>query len=256
MKFRFIDTGFNNAYMNMAIDEALLNSKLPVLRFYQWKPAGLSLGYFQRLKEINIDFCKKNNIDIVRRLTGGNAVLHEHELTYSFIISEKRMPISIIESYKKISLGLLKGLKSLGLNGVMNEDVKKSEKSSVCFNDPSWYEILVNGKKIVGSAQKRVNGKILQHGAILTDINVEKYSNCFNNCNDDIINNLKKRMTSINGELKNKISYEILKSSIKKGFQEALNIEFFDDELTGSEKESAQELFDLKYSKDKWNFRI
>ena len=77
------------------------------------------------------------------------------------------MPKSVIESYKIISKGLLQGLKSLGLNPTMNEDVKKEEKSAICFNDPSWYEIVVNGKKIVGSAQKRMNGKLLQHGAVL-----------------------------------------------------------------------------------------
>src|SRR3989338_6905565 len=117
MQFRLINTGFNTPAMNMAIDEALLTSKMPVLRFYRWKQAGLSLGYFQDIKDINVNFCKKNNIDIVRRITGGKTVLHDKELTYSFVIDvseiqsisehaqkssifdKKSMPKSIIESY-------------------------------------------------------------------------------------------------------------------------------------------------------------
>ena len=202
MRFRLIDTGLNKPSMNMAIDEALLTSKLPVLRFYGWKPAGLSIGYFQSTKNFNLKNLKKHNVDLVRRPTGGNAVLHDKEVTYSFIIDEKEMPKSIVESYKMISKGLLQGLKNLGLNAAMNENVEKGEKSAVCFNDTSWYEIIVNGKKIVGSAQKRVNGKLLQHGAILIDTDVEKYCSLFNNCNKELINKVKQRMTSINDELK------------------------------------------------------
>ena len=93
----FIDTGFNNAYINMAIDEVLLSSRVPVLRFYQWEPCAVSIGRFQDLNEIDLEFCTENSIDVVRRITGGKAVLHEKELTYSFIIDKKMMPRSIIE---------------------------------------------------------------------------------------------------------------------------------------------------------------
>jgi len=93
MQLRVIDTGYKNAFMNMAIDEALLTSKLPVLRFYRWKPAGLSLGYFQDINKIDVEQCKKLGIDVVRRLTGGDAVLHDKELTYSFIIGEESQKI-------------------------------------------------------------------------------------------------------------------------------------------------------------------
>jgi len=179
MKIRFIDTKSNNAYMNMAIDEALLTSKHPVLRFYTWKPAALSIGYFQKTKLLDKKNIKKHKVDLVRRLTGGNAVLHDKELTYSFIIDEKLMPKSIISSYKKISSGLLQGLMNINLKPTLNTKVKKQEKSPVCFNDPSWYEILVNKKKIIGSAQKRINKKILQHGSILLNINTKKYLSLF-----------------------------------------------------------------------------
>ncbi len=273
MRFRLIDTGYENAFTNMAIDEALLKSKLPVLRFYGWKPAGLSIGYFQSTKNFNFENLKRHGIDLVRRLTGGNAVLHDKEVTYSFIIdmskmqsifehvknpkrvfNEKEMPKSIVESYRKISKGLLEGLKNLGLNSLMSEAVEKGEKSAVCFNDPSWYEILVSGKKIVGSAQKRVNGKLLQHGAILIDIDVGKYCSLFSNCNEELIKKLKERMTSINSELKKEMNYNHVKQSMIKGFEKALDIEFEESGLTEEELELAKKLERNKYSSRKWNY--
>lgn len=253
MKFRLINTQFNIPSMNMAIDEALLTSPIPVLRFYQWEPAGLSIGYFQHIQQINTEFCKENNIEIVRRLTGGKAVLHDKELTYSFIIGEKEMPESVIESYKKISKGILKALQLLNLKPTLNEDVEKEEKSAVCFNDSSWYEILINKKKLVGSAQKRINGKLLQHGAILLDMDIETYANCFNNCSGKIINNLKQRITSINSELDKKVTCSELKNAMKKGFEGELGIEFIDSKLTQEEVKLSEELSSKKYSSVKWN---
>ena len=250
MKFRLIDTSFNTPSMNMAIDEALMISDMPVLRFYQWKPAALSIGNFQDLDKINQEFCKENNIEIVRRLTGGNAVLHDKELTYSFIIDEKKMPKSVIESYKEISKGLVTGLQILGLRPAMNKDVKKEKKSDICFNDPSWYEILVNKKKIIGSAQKRAHGKILQHGAILMDIDIKKYANCFNNSTELTEFNMKNRITSLRSELKERIHIEKLKSAIKEGFEESLEIEFIESRLTEDERELAEQLNKGKYSKE------
>ena len=285
MKWRFIDTGVNSGPMNMAIDEALLTSKAPVLRFYRWKPACLSIGYFQSIKNINFKNLKKYKGDIVRRPTGGNAVLHDKELTYSVIIDEKKMPKSVIESYKIISKGLMQGLKNLGLDPKMNEDVKKEDKSAICFNDPSWYEIVVNGKKIIGSAQKRINGKLLQHGAVLIGIDIKQYCSSFNNCNEEIIKKVKQRMTSINDELKNfalararqgtslagcrvakrpkpmhakffsdKINYETVKEAMKKGFEVGLNIKLKNSKLTKEELRLAKELERNKYSTKEWNY--
>ena len=254
MKFRLIDSGLNSASMNMAIDEALLSSKLPVIRFYGWKPHSLSIGYFQSIKSINLENLKKNNISLVRRLTGGNAVLHDKELTYSIITDESNMPKNIIESYKKISKGLLEGLKNLGLKAVMNESIKKGDRSAVCFNDPSWYEILVNKKKIIGSAQKRIDGKVLQHGAVLIDVDVEKYCSLFNNCNSNFIDKAKSRITSINDELNKEIDYNDIKSAMKKGFEKSLKIEFIEDKLSEKELKLAEKLERNKYSNKNWNY--
>jgi lipoyl(octanoyl) transferase len=184
--------------------------------------------------EINQEYCGNNGIRIVRRITGGKAVLHDKEITYSIIIDNELMPESVIESYKELSKGLLEGLKILGLNAVMNEKVEKKEKSPVCFSDPSWYEIVAKGKKIIGSAQKRVNGKILQHGAILIDLNFTTYANCF--LKPPEVNNLKERITTIKLELGKDIKPTQVKDAIILGFKRTLNIKFKKDRLTNDEK--------------------
>ncbi len=247
MIFRFIDTGFNTPAMNMAIDEALLSSPEPVLRVYQWKPAGLSLGYHQDIREINVDFCKKAGISIVRRLTGGNAILHDNEITYSYIIDEKLMPDSLLESYKRISEGLLNSLCILGVDAAMNERVEKKEKSPICFQDPSWYEITVNGKKIIGSAQKRTRGKVLQHGAVLIGLDYEKYGNCFTSFS---LERMKERITSITRE-KGRISPDAVKNALKEGFKQS-GVIMKDSALTAEERNKSVKLSE-KYASREWN---
>lgn len=282
MNFRLIDTGFNNAAMNMAIDESLLASKKPVLRFYRWKPAALSLGYFQNVSDINIKECKKNNVDIVRRITGGKTVLHDRELTYSFIIDERAMPKSIIESYKIISRGILMALKELGVNASIKKeiDINKSirkkinnenlsmekeslnnkknkirNKSAICFNEPSYYEIVVGNKKIVGSAQTRKDGKLLQHGSVLIDININKLTSLFNIKNKkEIIKQSEKRITSINDELNKKIDYTDVAGAMRNGFEKNFKVDLEEDKLTEKELDTAKRLVKEKYSTKEWNF--
>jgi len=259
MEWRLINTNYNNPYLNMAIDEALLTSKLPVLRFYRWKPAGLSLGYFQDINDINIENCKKNDIGIVRRITGGKTVLHDKELTYSFVINEKSMPKGIIESYKVISKGILLALKELGVNALIEKEInKKNKNTSICFNDPSYYEIIVNNKKIVGSAQTRKQGKLLQHGSILIDVDIKKLISLFNlEDKREITEKTKKRVTSINNELNGKrVSYGNVAEAMKKGFEENFKIKFNEDKLRKEEITLANKLAKEKYSTKEWNFKL
>ncbi len=255
MHLRFLNTEKSNAAMNMAIDEVLLDSKLPVLRFYQWQPPAISIGYSQKLKEeINLESCKKHGIDFVRRLTGGKAVLHDKELTYSIILDEKTMPKTILESYKIISKGILLALQKLGVKAEMRNDVDKSDVSAICFSEPSYYEIVVNGKKIVGSAQVRKKGKILQHGSVLIDVDVERLCSLFNYSGKDVVEKVRKRITSINNELDKKVSFEEIAEAMKLGFGKNFKAELLPDELTEEEIASAKILAKEKYSTEKWNF--
>ena len=192
--WHFINSGKCSASFNMALDEALLewHSKGeigPVLRFYEWEPATLSIGYFQSVeREIDMDAVNRHGLGFVRRPTGGRGVLHEHELTYSVIVSEEYpdMPETVTEAYRVISGGVLEGFRNLGLDArfsvpetrEQNAELRKP-KSGVCFDAPSWYELVVEGKKIAGSAQTRQKGVILQHGAILLSLDEDKLVSLF-----------------------------------------------------------------------------
>ena len=261
MQCRFIDTGFRNAFENMAIDEAILEyCKIPTLRVYGWKPAAVSIGYNQDIEnEINVDYCRKNNIEIVRRITGGKAVFHDKEITYSFILPEDAnlVPFEVNESYRIIANALVIALKKIGIDA----DIKKAPdkiKTPICFNSSNWYEILANGRKISGSAQRRFNGKILQHGPILIDFDYNKNSSIFNlNNGFDNILNLKNRITSLKNELKNKnIGYKELKEAIKYGFKENFDFKIVEDFLSNEEAMLAEKLREEKYSTEEWNYRV
>ncbi len=238
----FIDTGYNNAFINMAIDEVLLSSRVPILRFYQWEPCAVSIGRYQDLDDIDIEYCTENSIDVVRRITGGKAVLHENELTYSFIIDKEMMPRSIIESYKIISSAIIQGLRTLGLNPEMNRLKVENRDNPVCFREPSFNELTINRKKFVGSAQVRRKGKLLQHGSILTGINTEKHSSCFKEKPE--VDDLRKRITYID------IPEEKLKSAIKHGFSGYFNTGLNERGLYIKELTEAEELARMKYKSE------
>jgi len=262
--------------MNMAIDEALmkLNSE-PVLRFYRWRPAAVSIGYSQDLKkEIDLKQCKRYNIDHVRRPTGGRAVLHDDELTYSFVCPKDFLPEEIIESYKVISSGIITALKKLGLKAEMKQgsDIEKS-KTPVCFDAPSWYEITVNGKKIVGSAQTRKQDKILQHGSVLMGFEHNLNVGIFNipdNKRPEMLKRLHEGVTYLNAELKlssesekgleksktsqrKKVTYEDVARAMHAGFEKNFNAKFALSRLTNEELRLAEQLDEEKYSTAQWN---
>lgn len=156
---------------NMALDEVLLESLSAsacpaTVRFYSWHPACLSLGYFQKEGEINFDECRRRGIQIVRRLTGGRAILHARELTYSIVM---RTSAGVLESFRRINMALLRGLGRMGVEAALVSKAKKpaeAGKSSICFLSPSWGEIMSGGKKLLGSAQTRRGSSILQHGSL------------------------------------------------------------------------------------------
>jgi len=205
--WRFIDSGNGSPAFNMALDEALLNwhseGKIPpIIRFYGWNPPTLSIGYFQNVvKEIDLDSVKKHGLGFVRRPTGGRGVLHEHELTYSVIVSEEHpeMPKTVTEAYRVISEGILKGFQHLGLEAYFavpktkeERDALKAPHSAVCFDAPSWYELVVEGRKVAGSAQTRQKGVILQHGSILLDLDEDKLFSLFKYPNERVKERMKK----------------------------------------------------------------
>src|SRR5213080_2969774 len=164
---------------NMAVDEVLLDgiaagSAPPTLRFYTWTPACLSLGYFQPFSVVNVEGCRGLGIDIVRRPTGGRAILHDRELTYSVALPASVLghDAGILPSYRRLSLALQAGLARLGIEVSLapeSEAPSRAGQGPVCFDRPSAHEILLRGRKVVGSAQVRRAGALLQHGSIVIE---------------------------------------------------------------------------------------
>ena len=271
--WNFINTGRKNPYYNMAMDEALLNFVSrgeidPVIRFYTWNPATLSIGYFQRLqKEIDIDKVKEKGYGLVRRQTGGRGVLHDKELTYSVIVPESHpnMPSTVTEAYKIISQGLLEGFKNLGFETYFaiprskeERDKLKQPRSSVCFDTPSWYELVVEGRKIAGSAQTRQKGVILQHGSILQDIDIDDLFDMFKFKNERLKAKMKEnfvqKAVAINDISNQHITLNEMENAFEAGFKKGLNIDFKPLELTEKQLEEVQELED-KYRSEAWMYR-
>ncbi|PWZ86910.1 octanoyltransferase, partial [Staphylococcus pseudintermedius] len=238
--WHFMNTGSHHPYYNMALDEALLNFVSrgeidPVVRFYTWNPPTLSIGYFQRLsKEIDIEKVKEKGYGLVRRQTGGRGVLHDKELTYSVIVPEAHpdMPQTVTEAYRVISGGLLEGFKSLGFDAHFAVPRSKEEReklkqprSSVCFDAPSWYELVVEGKKIAGSAQTRQKGVILQHGSILQDVDIDDLFDMFIFKNERLKAKMKEafieKAVAINDLSNETITLAQMEVAFKEGFKKA-----------------------------------
>lgn len=271
--WNFINTGSKDPYYNMAMDEALLNFVSrgeidPVIRFYTWNPATLSIGYFQRLKkEIDIEKVKEKGYGLVRRQTGGRGVLHDKELTYSVIVPEShpKMPTTVTEAYRVISQGLLEGFKNLGFETYFAVPRSKEEReklkqprSSVCFDAPSWYELVVEGRKIAGSAQTRQKGVILQHGSILQDIDVDELLDLFIFKHDRLKNKMKEafvdKAVAINDISEKHITLNEMEDAFKEGFKEGLQIEFKPLTLTDEQMNEVKEL-EEKFRSDEWTYR-
>lgn len=238
-KIRTVETGFNSAALNMAIDEALIESvgEVPILRTYGWRPAAVSIGYFQSMnEEVDVPKCREIGVDIVRRLTGGGAVLHENELTYSFI--SRRYPQNIVESYKWICDAIVISINRLGFDA-----------SFVPLND-----IVIEGKKVSGNAQTRRKGVLLQHGTILLDVNVNKMFSVLKvpseKLRDKIIKDVKERVTSLAGT-----TYDDMATSLKASFAVKSEAKLIADTLSTEEISHARWLAERKYSNNEWNLR-
>lgn len=261
-----LDTGSGDGYMNMAVDEALLlavqdRSRGPTIRFYRWHPPAISLGYFQEAADVvDASSLKEEGVTLVRRLTGGRAVLHQDEITYSMVLPEdwEGIPAGVIESYACLSQGILQGLRSLGLPVKQKEgrDVVK-DLSSACFQVPSWYEIQLGAKKIAGSAQTRKKGVLLQHGSIPLTLDVDRLFSLltFKDEGEKMRHQAAflKKATAINQELKQPVSYEEVRGALLQGWKETLSFQGQWETLRLAEREQAEDLRRNKYGTNRWN---
>ncbi|SHE63007.1 lipoate-protein ligase A [Marinitoga hydrogenitolerans DSM 16785] len=257
---RLIIDAYHMGSWNMACDLSIAKHvgkgvQPTTIRLYGWTLPTLSLGRFQKLEDIDFDFLKNNNIDIVRRPTGGRAVLHNNEITYLFSASTNHhlLPKNVIGSYKVIAEALIKSMEFLNIYCDIEKNKSKHLNTPACYDSPSIYEITIEKKKFIGSAQYRNDYYILQHGAIPNEFPLENYVNSFKLIEDKKIklyNHLKNKVIDIKSILNKKISFEEMAEAFKFGFSQIFNEEIFIGELSNSEYELTKKLIE-KFDIDK-----
>ena len=262
-----LDTA-HDAFTNMAIDEAILQHTVasstdsPTLRFYTWSCPSISIGRFQNIEqEINLANCERDKVPVVRRPTGGRAVYHNSELTYSLTIPDSypNIPSNITESYKVISAGFVRGLKLLGINAQLERpklvprpsSLVPQSASPLCFASTSRYEVTVNGKKLIGSAQRRIQNAMLQQGSILLDYDAEKDQRYFL-ANES--SSMASYVTGINQHLPAPVKLDTLINHLVQGFATQLHVEFEPTTLNKLEKILTDSLLTKKYQTRNWNY--
>ena len=246
---------------NMAVDESILegmgnHSSPPTLRLYAWEPACLSLGYAQPLTDVDLPRLQARGWELVRRPTGGRAVLHIDELTYAVIASpdEPRVVGTVLESYRRLAQALVGALELLRLPVQVNENSPAQPDSTpnpVCFEVPSTYEITVDGKKLVGSAQARRKEGVLQHGSLpltgdLTRI-IQVLAFPAEPARARAAARLLGRATTVETALGRKVTWDEAAGAFISAFTSVLALELQPGSLTASEKDRAEELARVKY---------
>jgi lipoate-protein ligase A len=261
--WRLLDTGELDGAANMAIDEAILRgvaegSAPPTLRFFAWQPACLSLGQAQRAADVDFEACRALGVDVVRRPTGGRAILHVDELTYSVTArqDEPRVQGGIVESYRRLSEGLLAGLLRIGVpvRQIERPGSHDNDRGPVCFEAPSNYEIVFDGHKLVGSAQVRKNGAVLQHGSLPLVGDIARICDVLASKPDRA--RVRARAITVERAIGRAVSYTAAAEHMARGFAAALNVQLDPGELTPQERAWAEELRREKYAADSWTRRM
>jgi lipoate-protein ligase A len=240
MKWLFINSGSNTGRYNMDYDLQLAKNYKDdeiILRLYRWDPYCISLGANQSSDSINSKLTRQDNVDIVVRPTGGRAVLHAEELTYS-VVYPLDFLLSARDIYCQLNLALLKGLKiydsrlsSFELENCQPDfaEIYKQENNAVCFAVSAKSEIKYSGKKIVGSAQRKFEKVVLQHGSILCGPfhkKITHYLNVQDEIKEEIKKEIEENTIELGSILNEKIDYSRLALSICKGFEEHYNMSF------------------------------
>jgi lipoate-protein ligase A len=245
---------------NMAVDDFLFhslgNNPQTYLRFYRWERPTASLGYSQNIRKVvDIEYCKKNGIDIVRRMTGGKLVLHHKEVTYSLCSSDsQRFTSTLMDSYRLISEALMRGFVKMGLKPFLADAPPDSyvKGNMPCFSYPARDEIEVQGKKIVGSAQKRIDSKFIQHGSIPLEGDeglLESVSALERNKN-------KVRMISLSEALGKKVLFDWAVERLISGISEFFRIELTPKIFNTEERDLISKIQKERYANNDWTFGI
>jgi lipoate-protein ligase A len=244
----------------MARDEAIAalhatGATQPTLRLYRWRPACLSLGRFQRSGEVDHEACALRGIAIVRRPSGGRALLHDDELTYAIIMRDTHPLLggeSILASYRQISLALRNGLRQLGVAAELTsvDRERRAGGSAACFDAPASYELTVGGRKLAGSAQTRRNGVLLQHGAIPLTPHATRLAALLRHPPED----LDEKMIALSDACEQTVCFEGLAEALVAGFAATWGITLAPGALIDAEYQAQDQLRTDKYLDDSWTF--
>lgn len=275
MQWRLLRTGRNAGAWNMAVDEAVMvhvarGLSPPTFRLFEWDPPALSLGRVQSFdRDVDAEACARLGVDVVRRPTGGRAVLHDVEVTYSLIMSEKDpvLPEGLGESFSLATQGIIKGLRLLGVEAEIRgrDEAEKtgrataseSMRTGACFDSPSWYEVVSRGRKLVGSAQARLMGVFLQHGSILIDLDADRLCSLLRFGSDEervaAVHHLRSHATSISESLGREVGFEEVEGAVVAGMRSHIApIDLVEGDLTEDEIALATALISRKYGSASW----
>ncbi len=259
--WRLIEYSENDAAFNMAVDEALslmieTGDSPPTLRFYGWSAPSVTIGAFQRIGDINADACRRLAIPIVRRPTGGRAILHGDELTFSFSTGTQTPPFSVtslLHNYKAIGEAFFLAFRRLGLNCEITQrrlkrvEVGPMASNPMCFSAASYSEITIVGRKILGAAQKRYKYALLEQGSIPLSVDRTLMSAVFNAATSE---------TDAAGlrEFDDSITLASVQSAVTGAFEDVFSVRLLPCPLADEEMSLARKLIE-KYLSRQWTYR-
>jgi len=259
--WRLIDTGPCCGRENMAIDEALFRcfdpaASRPVLRLYGWQPPALSLGRFQKAgDDLDLIRCRADNLTVVRRITGGGAIWHADELTYSLVCAPSQIPpaASVKDSFRVLTAFLLGFYRALGLQAGYAVDLapagsRLGQRTPLCFAGKESYDIMLQGRKIGGNAQRRSREIIFQHGSIPLQNRVGQGLQYLKIRPQGL-----EQATTCLGDEGITVACDRLKQTLLQQFAGQLGAELQPDGLTGQEQALSEQLLAGKYNDDCWN---
>lgn len=269
-RWRLLTSGAASGAANMAVDEAILEAvrsgdSRPTLRLYAWGPPALSLGYAQSIEDVDLAGLRRQGWELVRRPTGGRSILHTDELTYAVIAPDDHPLLAggVLASYHRLSRGLIRGLELLGVGAQVAPETPGSDDDSsnpVCFEVPSAYEITAQGQKLVGSAQVRRRGGVLQHGTVPLRGDLGRICLALKfpsaGARRRAQERVRRRAATVEQLRGKDVTWRTAAEAMRSGFQEALGLEFEAGDLTAQEQARAAELTDARRMDAAWTSRV
>jgi lipoate-protein ligase A len=260
--YRFLNTGLQDAALNMAIDEAILmhhiKGEVPAtLRVFRWRQPSITLGRFQSIeREILLDLCQQRAVPLVRRPTGGRAVYHHDELTYSIVIGKSNaVPAGVVAAYAYLAQGLLAALQSLGIQAEISDEHAHKHPSAACFASSTQADLTSNGYKLVGSAQVWKDESLLQQGSLPLDDRAAEFFELLRfpseAARSQSLIHYREKTTPLHS-FHPTATWDDVAQALQHGFSKALQVEFITGALSSSEWALAHQLVEEKYSKLLW----